>query len=128
MKDNRNHLRFVSQIINRVKLFVALAAFGMASTVVAQSQQAANSKPATTQAVSSPGTGSPDNQRYRIGAGDLLDIHILNRPNLSRDSVRVDGSGMIRMPLIDNDIQAACKSEGELAKEISKGYLRYYRN
>ena len=57
-----------------------------------------------------------------------MDIRILNRPNLSRDSVRVDGTGMIRMPLIDSDIQAACKSEGELAKEISTRYLRYYRN
>src|SRR5205814_2633975 len=34
----------------------------------------------------------------------------------------------IRMPLIDSDIQAACKSEGELAKEISTRYLKYYRN
>jgi len=128
MKDNRNHPRFVTQIINKVVLFVAFTAVGMASTVVSQSQQAANSKTATTQAVSSPGTASSDNQRYRIGASDLLDIHILNRPNLSRDSVRVDGSGRIRMPLIDSDIQAACKSEGELAKEISTRYLKYYRN
>jgi polysaccharide export outer membrane protein len=35
---------------------------------------------------------------------------------------------MIRMPLIDSDIQAACKSEGELAKEISTRYVKYYRN
>ncbi len=95
---------------------------------MAQTPPAAAAKPVTTQTVSSSAPSSTENQRYRIGAGDLLDIHILNRPNLSRDSVRVDGSGMIRMPLIENDIQAACKSEGELAKEISRGYLRYYRN
>jgi len=34
---------------------------------------------------------------------------------------------MIRMPLVDGEIQAACKTEGELAKEIS-WYARYYRN
>jgi len=100
----------------------------MAATAMAQPQPTADSRSATTQTVSSPGLASSDNQRYRIGAGDLLDIRILNRPNLSRDSVRVDGSGMIRMPLIEHDIQAACKSEGELAKEISRGYLKYYRN
>jgi len=122
MKDNRNHLRSISVLIT------AFAALGLASTTMAQPQPAADSKPATTQTVSSPVPASPENQRYRIGAGDLLDIHILNRPNLSRDSVRVDGSGMIRMPLIDSDIQAACKSEGELAKEISTRYLKYYRN
>jgi polysaccharide export outer membrane protein len=67
-------------------------------------------------------------QRYRIGAGDVLDIRILNRPQLSREAVRVEGDGTIRMPLIEGEIQAACKSEGELANEISKRYLRYYRN
>src|SRR5438034_11346415 len=34
-------------------------------------------------------------QRYRIGAGDVLDIRILNRPQLSREAVRVEGDGMI---------------------------------
>src|SRR6185503_4356947 len=66
--------------------------------------------------------------RYRIGPGDVLDIRILNRPNLSRESVRVEGSGMIRMPLIDTEIQAACKTEGELAAEIKTRYLKFYRN
>src|SRR6266404_3335817 len=125
MEDNRNHLRFLFVRAGRI---FALAAVCMAATAMAQPQPTADSRSATTQTVLSPGSASPDNQRYRIGAGDLLDIHILNRPNLSRDSVRVDGSGMIRMPLIESDIQAACKSEGELAKEISKGYLKYYRN
>jgi polysaccharide export outer membrane protein len=72
-------------------------------------------------------TAAPS-QRYRIGAGDVLDIRILNRPQLSREAVRVEGDGSIRMPLIEGEIQAACKSEGELANEISKRYLKYYRN
>ena len=67
-------------------------------------------------------------ERYRIGAGDLLDIRVFNRPQLSRDAVRVEGNGMIRMPLVEGEIQAACKSEGELAKEIASRYLKYYRN
>jgi polysaccharide biosynthesis/export protein len=66
--------------------------------------------------------------RYRIGPGDILDIRIYNRPQLSRDAVRVEGNGMIRMPLIENDIQAICLTEGELAKEISTRYARYYKN
>src|SRR5258708_17775790 len=45
--------------------------------------------------------------RYRIGPADVLDIRIYNRPNLSRDGVRVEGNGMIRMPLIETEIQAA---------------------
>jgi polysaccharide biosynthesis/export protein len=70
---------------------------------------------------------SPDD-RYRIGPSDVLDIRILNRPNLSREAVRVEGNGMIRMPLIDTEIPAACRTEGELAKDISTRYARFYRN
>ena len=66
--------------------------------------------------------------RYRIGPGDVLDIRIYNRPQLSRDAVRVEGNGMIRMPLIENEIQAGCRTEGELAKEISTRYAKYYKN
>jgi len=66
--------------------------------------------------------------RYRIGPGDVLDIRIYNRPQLSREAVRVEGSGMIRMPLVETEIQAACQTEGELAKEIATRYTKYYRN
>ena len=66
--------------------------------------------------------------RYRIGPGDVVDVRIYNRPQLSRDGVRVEGNGMIRMPLIEGDIKAACLTEGELAKEISTRYARYYKN
>jgi len=69
-----------------------------------------------------------DDDRYRIGPGDVLDIRILNRPNLSREAVRVEGSGMIRMPLIETEIKAACKTEGELAGDIKERYTKFYRN
>jgi polysaccharide export outer membrane protein len=70
----------------------------------------------------------PQDNRYRIGPADVLDIRIYNRPHLSRDAVRVEGNGMIRMPLIDTEIKAACQTEGELAKEISTRYAKYYKN
>src|ERR1044071_3106251 len=76
-------------------------------------------------------TNSPsitDDARYRIGPGDVLDIRIYNRPTLSRDGVRVEGNGKFRMPLIETEIQAACKTEGELAKDISTQYARFYKN
>ena len=70
----------------------------------------------------------PAEDRYRIGPGDVLDVRIYNRPQLSRDGVRVEGNGMMRMPLIESDIKAACLTEGELAKEISTRYAKFYRN
>lgn len=66
--------------------------------------------------------------RYRIGPGDVLDVRIYNRPQLSREAVRVEGNGMIRMPLIETEIRAACLTEGELAKEIATLYAKFYRN
>jgi len=119
---------FVPQVINKAVLLVAFALVSIASTAIAQAQPTADSKPALNQTLSPPGRTPLDNQRYHIGAGDILDIRILNRPQLSRESVRVEGNGVIRMPLIEGEIQAACKSEGELANEISKRYLKYYRN
>ena len=35
---------------------------------------------------------------------------------------------MIRMPLIETEIKAACQTEGELAKEIATRYAKYYKN
>jgi polysaccharide export outer membrane protein len=105
---------------------VVLALFALAVSAFAQ-QPAAESVAANSKPTEVTATSNVDD-RYRIGPGDLLDIRILNRPNLSRDSVRVEGNGMIRMPLVDTEIQAACKTEGELAKEISGRYLKFYRN
>ena len=95
---------------------VALIAIGSAYVATAQ-----ETKPAEA-------ASGQSSERYRIGSGDVLEVRVYNRPQLSRDAVRVEGNGMIRMPLIDGDIQAACKTEGELAKEISTRYARYYRN
>jgi len=67
-------------------------------------------------------------ERYRIGPNDVLDVRVFNRPQLSRDAIRVDGRGMIRMPLIEDEIQAACRTEGELGREIATRYLKYQRN
>jgi hypothetical protein len=66
--------------------------------------------------------------RYRIGPGDVLEVRVLRAPELSRDAIRVDQRGMIRMPMLNDDVQAACLTEGELAQKISKLYLKYKRD
>lgn len=113
--------------LRRTVLALSPLALAIAATTNAQQPDA---KPASIQAAPAVASmqPSPTSDRYRIGAGDVLDIRIFRRPELSRDAVRVEGNGMIRMPLIEGEIQAACKTEGELAKEISSGYKKYYRN
>lgn len=113
-----------------VSIAMALACFSVALSVSAQ-QPAEKTAAENTVAANTPKVqstmASDAGDRYRIGPGDVLDIRILNRPNLSREAVRVEGNGMIRMPLIDTEIQAACKTEGELAKEIENRYLKFYK-
>ncbi|HXT63744.1 MAG TPA: polysaccharide biosynthesis/export family protein [Pyrinomonadaceae bacterium] len=66
--------------------------------------------------------------RYRIGPGDVLEVRVARAPELSREAVRVDQSGHIRMPMLDDDIPAACLTEAELAQGIAKLYLKYKRD
>ena len=96
-------------------------------TATVAAQQPVEQTTATNTAQPAPSI-QPANDSYRIGPGDVLDIRIYNKPQLARDAVRVEGNGMIRMPLIETDIQAACKTESELAKEISTRYAKYYKN
>jgi polysaccharide export outer membrane protein len=120
-----------------VKLLVVAACFAASFSVSGQqgTQPAADKTvpPVAVAPVAAATSKTPatlttnDDDRYRIGPGDILDIRILNRPNLSRDAVRVEGNGLIRMPLIDEEIQAACKTEGELAKDIAERYTKFYR-
>lgn len=69
--------------------------------------------------------------RYRIGPGDVLDIRVIAgqlSPELSNANVVVENDGMIRIPLIENDVQAACLSTTELADHIRTLYKRYKTN
>jgi polysaccharide export outer membrane protein len=69
---------------------------------------------------------APDT-RYRIGPGDVIEVRVLKAPELSRDAVRVDQQGMISLPMLEDDIQAACLTEVELAAKIARLYLDYKR-
>lgn len=112
-------------------MFPAIAV--LAATLLTSAPAASAQQPAETPNPSEAGKtevtlAEDGDSRYRMGPGDVLNIRILNRPTLSREAVRVEGNGMIRMPLIETEIMAACKTEGELAKEISEKYTKFYRN
>lgn len=75
-----------------------------------------------------PATSSnQDRGHYLIGVGDVLDIRVFGRPQLTREAVRVNARGTIRMPLIEGEIQAACRIEASLAEYISTQYLKFVR-
>ena len=57
----------------------------------------------------------------------MLDIKVFNKPQFSREAVKVDPRGMVRMPLVKQEIKAACHNEDELAAEITTRLKEYVR-
>ena len=107
---------------------VVLAAL-FACPARAQQQSAAATPPAETHgattAVSTNNSRADSDLRYRIGPGDVLDIRVFNKPQFNREGVRVDPRGMIRMPLIKEEITAACHTEAELEAIITELLKEY---
>jgi polysaccharide biosynthesis/export protein len=104
--------------------FMALLPVGFCQSASAQQPAGNLPEPVTvtsTQAPAPPVTTSSNDDQYRIGPGDVLTVQVYNRTQLSREE-SVDMRGMIAMPLIAGEIQAACRTEKELAGEIARLY------
>ncbi len=67
-----------------------------------------------------------DDDIYRVGPGDVLDVRVFGRPELGREA-RIDSRGNIRLPFI-GDLQVACLSENQLAINITEKYKKYLRD
>ncbi len=109
---------FVATALNSVALIALLVLLIPFQARAQESRPNANEQQATTAAA----------DLYRIGPGDVLEVRVFNRLQLSRDAVRVDNRGMIRMPMIESDILAGCRTESELAEEVAALYLKYQRH
>lgn len=106
------------------KMFGLVSVLLLATTASAQTPVANNS----INAPAKPTATTRSSEHYRIGPGDVLDVRVFNKPQFSRDGVRVDGRGMIRMPFIEGEIQAACMTEQQLADNIGSRYVDYLRS
>lgn len=110
------------------KLTVALVLTINSAAVLAQQPASASAPPAQfSNAIPTPSPRVASDDRYRIGAGDVLDIKVLNKPQFNREGVRVSPRGMIRMPLIKDEIRAACRTEEDLEIEITAQLKEYVR-
>jgi polysaccharide biosynthesis/export protein len=120
MKEHRHRVSFPA-----LSLFAAsLITLVMTTVVNGQSPEALT--PADSAQTTSTINRARD-RSYLIGVGDVLDVRVFGRPQLTREAVRVDTRGMIRMPLIEEEIQASCRTEASLAQYISTRYLKYVR-
>jgi len=68
----------------------------------------------------------PVKHAYKIGNGDVLEIHVWKEPDLSTETfVRMDG--MISLPLL-NDVPAAGQTPMQLKEYVEKGLKEFVEN
>ncbi len=103
---------------------VAVAQQPTVSPVPPERTPEATTSPATPTTVT---TTSALDRQYRLGPGDVLEVRVFNRPQLSHDSMPVSNDGLILLPFI-GEIRAACLTTAELSKEITARLLKYQRN
>jgi len=121
-------ISFWSVVLIALFLFPAHAQQQSAATPSPEESHAAATTASSSSA--SPGVSFPgreSDERYRIGPGDILDIRVFNKPQFNREGVRVDPRGMIRMPLIKEEIVAACQTEEQLEAKITELLKEYIR-
>ncbi|MCI0664614.1 MAG: polysaccharide biosynthesis/export family protein [Acidobacteria bacterium] len=106
-------------------IIIALSvSFAPASGQTASTQQ--ETKPATAEKGIISLDETTDDDRYRVGPGDLLDIRVFGRPELNREA-RIGNQGYIRLPFLD-EIRVACLTESEIAVLITEKYKKYLRD
>ncbi len=66
-----------------------------------------------------------NNDRYRIGYQDTVEIIVFKHPELSQN-VPVTPEGTISLPRLDAPIAAVCKTEAELKDDITALYKKNY--
>lgn len=67
-----------------------------------------------------------EDDSYQIGPGDLLDVRVYGRAELTRE-VRVTNQGTIRLPFLE-EIRVACQTEAQLGEVIAGKYRKYLRD
>jgi len=68
------------------------------------------------------GSSSPN---YKIGPGDVIDVVVAKNETLSRGGLRVGNDGTIQLPMLDDNVVAACMTERQLADSIKERYRKY---
>jgi len=125
MKQGRQKVSRAGRISGETLIVFATGLILLFAAIEGRSQEPP--RPAAPEQMVSEAVKNRDHSDYLIGAGDVIDIRVFGKPQLTRDAVRVDTRGMIRMPLIEQEIQASCRTEASLAQYISAQYLKYVR-
>ncbi len=106
--------------MRNLKILFAIGFIGLSAVVFVAAQTTA--KPAvTTPGDSLVGAAAVQNDRYRIGFRDILDIQVFRHADLNQRAP-VGPNGTIVLFRLDKPIMAVCKTESELRTEIAAAY------
>ena len=106
----------ISRLISLVSFF---AVFGAASILSGQTT------PTSTSVAQNSAGSQREDDKYRIGYRDKLNVQVFKHPELS-STVAVEPNGTISLFKISQPIMAACKTERELANDIAAAYKKDY--
>ncbi|MEP6787008.1 MAG: polysaccharide biosynthesis/export family protein [Acidobacteriota bacterium] len=109
------------RIVHALFLFVLTIAVPAAAQV---SNGQAVAPVSTPQATKVP-DATAQNDRYRIGFQDVLDIQIFRHPDLNQ-RVPVNPNGTIVLFRLEHPVVAICKTERELSTDIANAYKEKY--
>lgn len=116
-------------------LFILLVMLCLGATPLVQAQeqspaviQASGPLPSSSGMV--PSSASLDSQgirNYLLGPGDTLDIRVFGQPDFSWTG-EVDSEGRIEPHFVETPINALCRSERDVRKDIIAAYSKYLKN
>ena len=108
-------MRFERKYLVQIFLIAASALSGCAGGTLPASQ-----------AIASDSGSTADNQAYRIGPGDTLEVFVWRNPEIST-TVQVRPDGMISTPLVE-DMSAVGKTPTQLARDMEGVLATYIRS
>ena len=123
MKVHHNVLCRYTAIPRSLPLFTIALLVAFAQTNSAQQAATPTSTPVVSNAPANVLLDAKADSWYRIGPGDVIEVTVYNRPQLST-IVRVNERGLVSIPLLGYEFPASCRTERELAREIADGYVK----
>ena len=71
-----------------------------------------------------PGTAVSTENRYRIGIGDQVAVHVRNHPEFEGD-LKVDSTGVVTLPLVLEEVPLVGLTRGEAAQAVGDALRKY---
>jgi polysaccharide export outer membrane protein len=66
-------------------------------------------------------------KEYLLAPGDELEVKFFQQPDLNTKTT-VDADGTVSLPFLKKPIQASCRTDKDLAKDVTTAYEKFFKN